>query len=223
MSDRIKVRGMVLSASPIGENDRRLLLLTKELGLISAFCRGAQKQKSSMAAGSRPFTAGRLEMYAGRSSYTVVGMEVLNYFDSLSRDPEAAAYGMFFMEFSAYYGREGIDGTDQLNLNYLTLAALEKRTLPFRLIASVFVLKTMVISGEYSEQPLVQTGAMAENAWRYVVRAPLGKLYSFELDSASEKELEAAVQKLMEHYVDRQFKSLAVLEEMRSTLPISEA
>lgn len=221
MSDRFKVKGMVLMASPIGENDRRLLLLTQELGLISAFCRGAQKQKSSMGAGSRPFTAGTFEMFSGRSSYTVVGMEVINYFDALSRDPEAAAYGMFFMEFSAYYGREGIDGTDQLNLNYLTLSALEKKTMPFRLIASIFILKTMVISGEYSESPLVQTGDKAKKAWRYIVEAPLGKLYTFSLDKDSSQELESAVHGLMEHFVDRQFKSLAVLEEIKSIISTS--
>ncbi len=216
MSDRFKVKGMVLQATPIGENDRRLVLLTQELGLVSAFCRGAQRQKSSMSAGSRPFTSGTFEMFSGRSSYTVVGMEVINYFDSLSRDPEAAAYGMFFMEFSAYYGREGIDGTDQLNLNYLTLTALEKKVLPFRLIASVFILKTMVISGEYSELPMIGTGKKAEAAWRYVVAAPLRRLYSFSLEDGACLELEAAVHALMEHFVDRQFKSLTVLEEMLS-------
>ena len=35
MADQVKVKGMVISSSPIGENDKRVVLLTKEKGKIS--------------------------------------------------------------------------------------------------------------------------------------------------------------------------------------------
>lgn len=221
MSDRFTVKGMVLAASPIGENDRRLVILTQELGLISAFCRGAQRQKSTMSAGSRPFTTGSFEVIASRSSYTVVGMDVMNYFDALSYDPEAAAWGIYFMEFAQYYSREGIDGTDQLNLCYLALTALEKDVMPRQLIASVYTLRTMKIAGEYSETPFKKVGAQAEAAWAHVIGAPLGRLFAFTLPEDAIAEFDSAVRALQDHFVDRVFRSLQVLEEIRGALSLT--
>lgn len=213
-SDLIAVNGMVLSSMPMGEYDRRLVILTRERGKISAFAKGARRPNSSLLAGSRPFSFGRFFVYEGRSSYTVRSMDISNYFEGLAQDLEAACYGSYFMEFADYYGREGADETAMLNLLYVSLRALGKKAVPRPLVRYIFELRAMAINGEYSEKPLIKTGESAAYAWNFVLCTPLEKLYSFTLTPETLREFARAVEALKEYYIDREFKSLEILEAM---------
>lgn len=151
MSETYTVTGMVLSAMPMGEYDRRLVILTREKGKISAFVRGARKPGNPQMAGSRPFSFGEFDLFEGRSSYTVSAMRIQNYFEELSLDLDAATYGCYFVEFAGYYGRENIDGSEMIKLLYQSFRALLKISIPNGLVRRIFELRLMAINGEYPD------------------------------------------------------------------------
>ncbi len=219
---KLTVTGMIMAASPIGEFDRRIVILTKELGKISAFARGARKPNSPLLAGTNPFAFGQFELFEGRSSYTVSQLHIQQYFRELTEDVEAAYYGFYFMEFADYYAREYSDERLMLALTYQSFRALVKKTIPFPLVRRIFELRTMVINGEF---PDVNTlGAEGDTLYtlRFIVSTPIQKLYTFKVSDQVYEEIARIIDGHMEKYIDRKFKSLEILQVFAKTKQMEE-
>ena len=149
MGQSVVLTGMVLQTMPIGEYDKRITLLTKERGKITAFAKGARRPNSSMLAACAPFEFGEFELFEGRTSYNVIKAEIGNYFRELVTDLDATYYGFYFLEMADYFSQENNDEQEILRLLYQTLRALENPSLPNRLIRCVYELKLLVINGIY--------------------------------------------------------------------------
>lgn len=214
MRELIKTTGIVLNASPAGDYDKRLIILTRERGKITAFARGAKRPGSLLRAPSRPFAFGVFSLSEGRDSYSLYGAEIENYFEGLEKDVESACYASYFNEIADYYEREGIDGTEMLKLLYQSYRALLKPAIPNRLIRRVFELKAMSLSGECPETPRNAVSDSARYAWEYVVLSPVEKLYTFALTDEVMEEFGRCVEENKRRYIDRTFHSLEILESL---------
>ena len=64
MVETVTALGMVISSMAIGEYDKRLVIITKEFGKITAFARGARKPNSPFLGGSQPMAFGEFTLYA---------------------------------------------------------------------------------------------------------------------------------------------------------------
>lgn len=215
-SQTYTVTGMVLSAAPVGDYDKLVVLLTRERGKIRAFARGARRPGSALMAVANAFAFGEFQIYEGRTSYTMSQALIQNYFGELMTDFEGACYGQYFLEFADYYTRENADGSDFLKLAYQSLRALLVPSLPRKLVRYIYELKAMTYSGEcpqtFEQFSDWNLNPSTEYALQYVVAASVEKLYTFLLTEEVFAEFARVVTWLRKHYVEHRFKSLEILE-----------
>lgn len=148
MKEQIEVKGMVIAQSPIGEYDRRVVILTLEKGKISAFARGARRPNSRLIGASQPMTFGTFYLYAGKNSYTLVSADIDNYFPELKKDLLKVTYGTYFLELASYLTRENNDEREILKLLYQSFRVLEKGKVPGKLIRCIFEIRILTAFGE---------------------------------------------------------------------------
>lgn len=151
MLESAAVTGMVIGTSPINEYDRRVVLLTKERGKITAFARGARRQHSAMLASTQLFAFGIFRVYEGKNAYNLVAADISNYFEDIPKDPLKACYGSYFLEMASYYARENNNEVELLKLVYQTLRIMCKASVPLSLIRAIYELRIFVVNGEYPE------------------------------------------------------------------------
>lgn len=244
--NQIVLTGMVLSTTPIGEYDRRVVILTKEQGKIAAFAKGARRPNSPLVGAVNPFSFGEFTVYAGRSSYTIQSAKITNYFAELRQDILGAYYGFYFLEFANYYTREGNDEREMLKLLYQTLRALTNDKIPNRLIRRIFELRTLCINGEAPQvfqctvcgnkerevsfsakkgglvctecdRDVIDKMRLNQStlySMQYIESSKIEKLYTFVVSEDVLAELEKVVQRYVDIYVDKKFKSLEILETL---------
>lgn len=215
MRNFVTLTGIILKAEPIGEYDRRVVLLTRERGKISAFARGSRKPGNRLMAPTSPFSFGQFTLYAGRNSYNLSEAEITNYFGELRQDFTGAYYGMYFLEICDYYARENNDETGMLKLLYQSLRALAAPNFDDRLVRYVFELKAIMLNGEF---PGISEGdrLMPSTAYTvdYIMKTPVEKLFSFHVKPDVLHELGLFSKKMCKRTLDRDFKSIEVLENL---------
>lgn len=151
MRETITVTGMIIQSSPIKEYDRRVELLTKERGRISAFAQGARKPNSALSACTILFTFGEFQIYEGRNSYHIQSGTIKKQYGALAEDYDALCYCSYFAEMARYFTRENLEAPQELLLMYMTMHAVMTAKLPLPLIRVVYELRLMMIEGEMLE------------------------------------------------------------------------
>lgn len=89
MRELLEMTGMVIRSTPVGEYDKRLVLLTRERGKITAFARGAKRPGNSLMGPSRPFAFGQFRLIEGRDSYSLQSADISQYFEELASDTKS--------------------------------------------------------------------------------------------------------------------------------------
>ena len=211
--ESIELAGVVLLTQNIGEYDRRLVILTRERGKITAFARGARRSNSPLMAVCNPFVFARFTLYEGRSAYTLVRADVTAYFTELAAEQPEVYYGFYFLELASYFTREGIEAQGEVNLLFVALHALLKKKMDLDLIRRAFECRMLSLAGELRE---IEEGRnihpAASYAVRYAATCDVRGLFSFSLEEEAKKDFVRYIASEMKRCVDRPLKTLAVIE-----------
>ena len=208
------VSGIVLSALPVGEYDKRLVILTAQRGKVSAFARGVRRAKSAYAACCRPFTFGNFTLIEGRSSYTIRNIEAKNYFTEVAEDMNAVYLGFYFLELADYYTRENADELSVLKLLYQALRGLSNANIPNALVRMVYELKIMILNGDFNEYYLRDQPDIVKYTVNFIIDTPAEKLFTFKLTETAMEELRDFTAKNFSAYITKEFHSLEVIQSM---------
>ena len=209
MADEIEVSGVVVSCMPIGEYDKRVVIITAELGRIHAFARGARRTNSKLLAGTDPLTFGKFKIISGKNAYTLVEVKIVNYFDELKKDIDRVYYGFYFLELASYFSRENIGEKALVNLIYMA----------FKAIKAIFEWKIFEIEGI---MPGIDEGIFLGKklkpsttyAIKMIAVTDITKLFSFDLEAESKMEFIKLAEEYRDLNTDIQFKSLEMIREV---------
>ena len=147
MSNQFKASGIVLSVRPVGENDKRLTILTREHGKIQAFASGGRKVTGRLHAVSQPLIWGEFVIRETRNYMRITSGECRDFFGYIKDTYDHILYSTYFAEATEYFTVEGQDQRDILNLLYVTFAAMKRDRIRMGLIRRIFEYRLLVLCG----------------------------------------------------------------------------
>ncbi len=160
----ITVTAIVLRRRDSGENDRRLTLLTRELGKIDVVAKGAKKAASRLAGSSDPLTMATMTLAKGKVNQFVTQSQPISSFRGLRTDYERLSFALALLEIYAAIlpWEEPLEGAYDLLEG--SLRAIESHPKP--IVALVWSeLKLMEESGYLPPfDTCVQTGVTVKEA-----------------------------------------------------------
>ena len=76
----VKMNGIIISESNMGDFDKMLTMLTPGVGKISCAAKGARRPKSALLAGTQFLCFGEYLMYKGPEHYNINSCETIEMF-----------------------------------------------------------------------------------------------------------------------------------------------
>lgn len=93
-----KIEGIVLKSRDYSETHKIITIFTKQLGIITALSRGANKPKSRLSSVSQVFIQGDFLIYVSKGLSTVQQGEIIQSFRHIREDIIKTAYAAYIVE-----------------------------------------------------------------------------------------------------------------------------
>ena len=143
----IKVKGIVLSESNMGDYDKMVTILTPNLGKISCAAKGARRPKSLLLAGTQLFCFADYIVYKGTSTYHINSSETIEMFYNLRTDLDKLKYAIHVNKIVQDVTDENENCYKILQLYLNTLYTISETDKDMDLTISIFKLKLLCLLG----------------------------------------------------------------------------
>ena len=241
---QINTDGLILKRGAVGESDRLVTVLTRDLGVIRAFVHGGNKVKGKTASATDALCYSSFTVERRRDTYTIREVTPIEVFFDLRSNIERLSLAQYFCEVAQTLVVEGEPAEEPLRLILNSLYLLMKGLRPDAQIKAVFELRMMTLAGFMPdltacavcgrepdgpvvfrcEEGTVACTACGEGgvrispgvlgAMRHIVSAPLEKLFSFEMPPEGLKALGAVTERYLLTHCDRRFTALAFYKSL---------
>lgn len=221
----------------IGESDRFVTVLTRDLGVIRASVRGARQLKNRNGSATQLLCYSRLSLYKGREKYIVDDAEPLQVFFDVRGDLTKLALAQYFCELAGVLAPAEEEAEEELRLllNALHYLSVGTRSLP--LVKAVTELRLLCKAGympalvgcdrcnsqefigfsplrgvlsceQHSGTDTLPLSAGVVAAMRHIVYAPFEKCFAFSLPEADTAVLGDVVERFLLAQLNRGFHTL---------------
>lgn len=129
------------------DDDRILLLLTKEHGLITAYAKGAKKPSGKMAAATELFSYSRFTLFHYKDRYSINNAELEKSFLRLRSDILGLALASYICEITAELAPKEQPAEEFFRLFLNTLHFINEGNQDFNLLKAIYELRIMTLSG----------------------------------------------------------------------------
>jgi DNA repair protein RecO (recombination protein O) len=224
----IKDVGVVLREMKVGENNKRLVLLTRGRGKIAVFARGSGKAVGRLSVSKLTFY--EFVAFDGGQFLSLNQVSSIKAFGNIASCYNSFCVAVFFLELLEKTLYANMDSQDALKLLLFALGRLDKGH-DCGLVFAAFVFKFLQMEGfepvvldsedswffgEEGAQPksegAVELSREGLMALKYILGAEIGKVFGFRASKDVVEGLGKAAVLFLEANLDVELKSLAMLQ-----------
>jgi len=217
----IKDVGMVLREYPVGESNKRLVLLTQRHGKITVFARGSRRAQSKLA--TSLFSYNEFVIFDGGGFLSLNHVEPIHIFSEIAADYDKFCLGCCFLEMADKMLLVKMDTSDILRILLNAFAEMERNRHAPKLIFAVFAIKALqsegmapLVNGNNVEsgESMMLLMEEAARALTYILETDGKDIFAFKASNDVAEQLYRAARLFVAENMDAQLKSLEIIGDI---------
>ena len=143
----LTIQGLVLRVTKYNDNDALLTVLSQKHGKLTVKARGLYRKSSPLTALCQLLAFGEFTLFEYRGYYTINEAHAIELFQTIRKDLQKLSLGTYFAQVADVISQEDMPNPELQALTLNCLYALDKLSLPEKLVKAVFELRCACLAG----------------------------------------------------------------------------